>query len=197
MKKKLLLSILVLLMAFSLAGCDKKEEKDSKYIEKKEETNQGNNELDNNVEKPEMVENLLNNCNNCVYAYFTDKKSIGSVLDNYTKDYNTLKNTNGEQRKSFFGFLLEGNKISVSFVCAIKDNKSFCVEGLGSVSKFKSNVTLLNEIYSAGQCRYVSNGRSYICNDGQISAEVKADGYVSIKYDSNCTIFGNGQIYCK
>ena len=67
---------------------------------------------------------------NCVYAIYTDEKTIGDTLKDYTKDYTTLKNKNDSQSKNFLGHILSKNeKIKKGFVCTLENGEVFCLEG--------------------------------------------------------------------
>lgn len=51
----------------------------------------------------------LINCENCVFAFFKDKKTFGSKVSDYVKDYSTLKDNQGYQRRRFLGLILDSN----------------------------------------------------------------------------------------
>ena len=55
----------------------------------------------------------LINCKNCVFTIFYDDRYYGSVVSEYTKDFKTLKDKYGCQRRRFLGFILDSsNKIN-------------------------------------------------------------------------------------
>lgn len=190
-----------------------------KEEEKKEETKEENNnvviddeiiELDDedNVpyENEKVVVEKVINCDGCVYAYFNaegDKaKKIGQTLstDEYTTDITNLKTMGGKQRHNFFGLVLSGNKISKAYACILKDNKIYCIQGSTDGAYFTNNIGILNQIFTSGQCRYISNGHTYTCTDGNYNGDTVTTGYTSLHYETSCTIYGSesntGKLIC-
>ena len=192
--KKVLTIILAVVLVLSVSGCGKKDESNTTTTKgnnngttttKKKETYAADDKCtkDGDISKLSLV-----NCNNCVFAYFTDKKSFGSVVSEYTKDVTTLKDKHGCQRRRFLGFILDSsNKIQHAYTCGIKNNKVFCVEG--SADAYQTNANILQSVYSSSECRFIANGKTITCTDGHLNADARADGQVSVHYDENCHIW--------
>ena len=196
---------------------NKKEEK-TKKEEKKEESNQNNNNNNNVVIDDEIIEfddednnqygeenvrvEKVINCDGCVFSYFSKAKTIGSTLlsDEYTKDVTKLKTSGGKQRHNFFGFVLSKNTISKAYSCILKDNKVYCIQGSTDGAYFSNNISVLNQIFSSKQCKYISNGNTYYCSDGNYNGDTRTGGYTSLHYETSCTIYGSnartGELIC-
>ena len=161
------------------------------------------NYYDNN--KPVVVEKVIN-CDGCVYAYFSDEgdkaKTLGSTLspEEYTTDISKLKTGGGKQRHNFFGLVLSDNKISRAYSCIRKDNKIYCIEGSVDGTYHTANIGILNQIFTADQCRYISSGHTYTCTDGNYNGDTITTGYTSLHYETSCTIYGadakTGELIC-
>ena len=158
---------------------------------------------DNNqyVEENVRVEKVIN-CDGCVFSYFSKAKTIGSTLlsDEYTKDVTKLKTSDGKQRHNFFGFVLSKNTISKAYSCILKDNKVYCIQGSTDGAYFSNNISVLNQIFSSKQCKYISNGNTYYCSDGNYNGDTRTGGYTSLHYETSCTIYGSnartGELIC-
>lgn len=139
-----------------------------------------------------VVEEVIN-CEGCVYSYFSDDRSFGDVLkeDEYTTDINNIRTKGNKQRHNFFGFVLDDNKISKAYSCILKNNKIYCVQGSVDGSYHESNIGILNQIFTIDQCRYISDGHTYVCTDGSYNGDTKTTGYASLHYETSCTIFGS------
>ena len=154
---------------------------------------------------PVVVEEVIN-CPGCVYAYFSDEgekaKTLGSTLSSseYTTDINNLKKAGGKQRYNFFGLVLSGNTISKAYSCIFKDNKIYCIQGSTNGAYFTSNVSILNKIFKSGECKYLSNGYTYWCENTKYSGDTQKSGYTALHYDTSCTIYGSdaqtGRLIC-
>ena len=152
-----------------------------------------------------VVEKVIN-CDGCVYAYFSDEgdkaKTLGSTLSpsEYTTDINNLKTGGRKQRHNFFGLVLDGNKISKAYACILKDNKIYCIQGSTDGAYFTSNIGILNQIFTADQCKYISNGNTYTCTDGNYNGDTITTGFTSLHYETSCTIYGKdsntGKLIC-
>ena len=151
--KKTLIILLVLFTLFTLAACGEKEEYKKTLNDNNTTQKENNNEKqqeekkDNQIIDDEIIEfdesdnpivtneNItvteVINCNNCVYAYFSEEKYLGSTLNEgeYTTDVNKLKTNGGKQRHNFFGLVLVDNKISRAYSCILKESKIYCIEG--------------------------------------------------------------------
>ena len=207
--KKLLISLLAIIIIFMVTGCgntsnieESPKENNTVTPEKKD-----NNE---NIKQPEthedeyiedddnyyandeyvVVEKVIN-CDGCVYAYFSDEgdeaKRIGSTLslDEYNTDINNIKS---------------GNTISKAYACILKDKNIYCIQGSVDGTYFTNNIGVLNQIFTANQCRYISDGHTYTCTDGSYNGDTKTNGYTSLHYETSCTIYGadanTGSLIC-
>ena len=157
-------------------------------------------------EEEKVVVDEVINCDGCVYAYFSDEgdkaKTLGSPLspEEYTTDISNLKTGGGKQRHNFFGLVLSDNKISRAYSCIWKNNKIYCLEGSTNGAYHSSNIGILNQIFSADQCKYISDGHTYTCTDGSYNGDTKTSGYTSLHYETSCTIYGadakTGELIC-
>ena len=148
-----------------------------------------------------MVEKIIN-CDGCVFSYFSETKNIGASLtdDEYTTDVNKLKTPGGKQRHNFFGFVLSHNKISRAYSCILKDSKIYCIEGSVDGRYHTNNISILNQIFTASQCKTISNGHTYTCTDGNYNGTTITTGYTDLHYETSCTIYGSdaraGELIC-
>ena len=213
--KKILTILLVTFMVLSLTACEdnksnespKKENNTSQKENKKEENNNvviDDDEIidfddeDNTpiVNETVKVEKVIN-CDGCVYAYFTGEnknaKKIGDTLtsDEYTTDIRNLKTAGGKQRHNFFGLVLSGNKISKAYSCILKDNKIYCIQGSNNGAHHSNNIGILNQIFTADQCKTISAGHTYTCTDGNYNGDTKTTGFASLHYETSCVIYGS------
>ena len=221
--KKTLTILLAVLLIFTLTACGKKEEtkksaneSNIKTPDKKEEKQEDNDDIiiDDEISEFDDKDNLppegsvvvkeVINCDGCVYAYFDDDnvKTLGGTISDseYTTDINNLKTGGGKQRHNFFGLVLNGNTISKAYACILKDSKIYCLQGSTDGSYFESNKAILNQIYTADQCKTISAGNTYTCTDGNYNGDTKTTGYTSMLYETGCTIYGSeartGQLVC-
>ena len=189
MKKYLLIILIVAL--FAVTGCeDKPKEQNNNEQGEKQENNQEsntNNKQDN--EERIVVEEVIN-CDGCVWAYFSDNRDFGSIVadSEYSSDINDIKTKAGNQRHNFFGFVLSENKIMRAYSCILKDNKIYCIEGTTGGEKHESNVAILNKIFNADQCKYISDGHTYTCTDGHYNGTTKTGGDANLHYETSCSI---------
>ena len=229
MMKKMLLLVFSLVLLFTITGCDSNGEKQNnngqqeQKQEEKERNNQQSNssnntfidddeiiEIDDEDNKPIVEEKItvekVINCEGCVYAYFNgegdEAKKLGDTLseDEYTTDVNKLKTGGGKQRHNFFGLVLSGNTISKAYSCILKENKIYCIQGSTDGAYHTNNISILNQIFSSSQCKYISNGHTYYCTDGSYNGDTKTSGYTSLHYETSCTIYGSdaraGELIC-
>ena len=157
-------------------------------------------------EEENVIVDEVINCDGCVYAYFSDEgdkaKTLGSALspEEYTTDISNLKTGGGKQRHNFFGLVLSDNKITRAYSCIRKDNKIYCIEGSTNGAYYSSNIGILNQIFTADQCKYISNGHTYWCTDGNYNGDTQTSGYTSLHYETSCTIYGadakTGELIC-
>ena len=221
MKKKIFLGLALLLI---ISGCGSNNENlnyNNNVIQNQ--NNKQDNIVDNNdayddeiielddednepiIEEKVVVEEVIN-CDGCVYAYFSDEgdkaKSLGSTLfeSEYTTDINDLKTSGGKQRHNFFGLVLSGNSISRAYSCILKNNKIYCIEGSTDGTYHTNNIGILNQIFTADQCKTLSDGHNYWCTDGQYNGNSKTSGYAALHYETSCTIYGadsnTGKLIC-
>ena len=228
--KKNIIGILLIVTCLLLVGCGKEEKLDNNKNNEtntnqtNESTNNNNNnnsseqtiiddeiieydDEDNGPIRDETVNvDEVINCDGCVYAYFSGEnenaKRLGSTLssDEYTTDIKTLKTSGGKQRHNFFGLILDGNTISRAYACILKDNKIYCIEGSTNGAYHENNISILNKIFTSGQCRTISDGNTYTCTDGSYNGDTKTSGYTSLHYETSCTIYGanakTGELIC-
>ena len=222
MKKKIFLGLALLLI---ISGCGSNNENlnYNNNVIQNQVNNKQDNIVDNNdvyddeiiewddeenepiIEEKVVVEEVIN-CDGCVYAYFSDEgdkaKSLGSTLSEseYTTDINDLKTSGGKQRHNFFGLVLSGNSISRAYSCILKNNKIYCIEGSTDGTYHTNNIGILNQIFTADQCKTLSDGHNYWCTDGQYNGNSKTSGYAALHYETSCTIYGadsnTGKLIC-
>ena len=224
MKKKFLIGLLASVICLMLVGCGKENNNSndgSNATEINENTN-NNNSSNNTIIDDEIIDfddednspivgetvnvNEVINCEGCVYAYFSGEgekaKKIGDTLsqEEYTKDIRTIKTAGGKQRHNFFGLVLSGNTISKAYACILKDNKIYCIQGSTNGAYHSSNISILNKIFTSGQCKTISDGHTYTCTDGSYNGDTKTNGYTSLHYETSCTIYGKdsntGKLIC-
>ena len=224
MMKKTLFILFTLILAITITGCGSTEEKQSnkENQEQKEENNQQNNsnnniyiddeiiEIDDEDNKPVeggriTVEEVIN-CEGCVYAYFSDEgesaKKLGDTIsdDEYTTDINDIRTAGNKQRHNFFGLVLSGNTISKAYSCILKDNKIYCIQGSTDGAYHTNNIGVLNQIFTADQCKTLSDGNNYWCSDGNYNGNSKTSGYADLHYETSCVIYGansnTGKLIC-
>ncbi len=224
MMKKTLFILFTLILAITITGCGSTEEKQSnkENQEQKEENNQQNNsnnntyiddeiiEIDDEDNKPVeggriTVEEVIN-CEGCVYAYFSDEgesaKKLGDTIsdDEYTTDINDIRTAGNKQRHNFFGLVLSGNTISKAYSCILKDNKIYCIQGSTDGAYHTNNIGVLNQIFTANQCKTISDGNNYWCSDGNYNGNSKTSGYAALHYETSCVIYGadsnTGKLIC-
>ena len=207
--KKMLINLLLIIMFFSLTACGNKvndggvPEESNTGLQ-----NSGNVVDDDNYsyqDEKVSVEKVIN-CDGCVFAYFSvegDKaKTIGTTVSpsEYTSDITSLKTGGGKQRHNFFGLVLSGNTISRAYACILKDNKIYCIEGSVDGRYHESNIGILNQIFTADQCKTISAGHTYTCTDGDYNGDTVTTGYTSLHYETSCTIYGSqsntGKLIC-
>ncbi len=221
---------IVMIFMLTACSNDKKEELSNKENEtsqkeeeKKEEQKQEENnsqviiddeiiDIDDEDNTPPRVEGTITvseviNCPGCVYAYFnkegTEAVKIGDTISasEYTTDINNLKTPGGNQRHNFFGLVLSGNTITRAYACILKNDKIYCIEGSTNGAYHSSNIAVLNQIFTSGQCRTISDGHTYTCTDGSYNGDTKTNGYTSLHYETSCTIYGGdsgnaGKLIC-
>ncbi|MBR4230862.1 MAG: hypothetical protein IKR74_01730 [Bacilli bacterium] len=222
MKKKIFLGLALLLI---ISGCGSNNENlnSNNNVIQNQVNNKQDNIVDNNdvyddeiiewddednepiIEEKVVVEEVIN-CDGCVYAYFSDEgdkaKTLGATLSEseYTTDINDLKTSGGKQRHNFFGLILSGNSISRAYSCILKNNKIYCIEGSTDGTYHTNNIGILNQIFTADQCKTLSDGHNYWCTDGQYNGNSKTSGYTALHYETSCTIYGadsnTGKLIC-
>ena len=97
-------------------------------------------------------------------------------------------------------FTLSGTTISRAYACIYKNNKIYCIEGSTNGAYFSNNIAILNQIFTAGQCKTISAGHTYTCTDGNYNGDTITTGYTSLHYETSCTIYGSdsntGKLIC-
>ena len=223
--KKMLIVSLAAIMFLTLTACDTKEKEannnnnNSQEQQKNDKKEEENNkiidgdeiiDIDDKVNEPSeeervVVEEVIN-CDGCVYAYSSKEApealKIGDTLseDEYTTDINNLRTKGNKQRHNFFGFVLSENKISKAYSCILKDNKIYCIQGSVDGAYHNANIAILNQIFTADQCKTISAGHTYRCTDGSYNGTTITTGYTDLHYETSCTIYGSdaktGQLIC-
>ena len=209
--KKMLTIFLALVLVFTVTGCgSKKEEKSNSTTTKTTQEEKGMNQQQNKTNKPTNDERIaveqVINCEGCVYAYFSDEgdkaKKLGDTVtaDEYTTDINNIRTSGNKQRHNFFGLVLSGNTISKAYSCILKDNKIYCIQGSTDGAYHTNNIGVLNQIFTADQCKTLSDGNNYWCSDGNYNGNTKTSGYTTLHYETSCTIYGadsnTGKLIC-
>lgn len=226
--KKVLLILFSFALLLAITGCDSKKEdsnnqQQGQRQEEKEKNNQQSNSNNNtNIEDDEIIEiddeeikpiederitvEKVINCEGCVYAYFSGEgekaKKMGDTLseDEYTTDINNIRTSGNKQRHNFFGLVLSGNTISKAYSCILKDNKIYCIQGSTDGTYHTNNIGILNQIFTADQCKTLSDGNNYWCTDGNYNGNSKTSGYAALHYETSCTIYGSdsntGKLIC-
>ena len=217
MKNKYLIGLLTIVMCLMLVGCEKEKNLNNNLNDN---SNTSDNvvviddeiiDIDDEDNKPPVIEGSVTvseviNCNGCVYAYFSDEgdkaKTLGSTLSSsdYTNDINNLKTAGGKQRHNFFGLVLSGNTISKAYSCILKDYTIYCIQGSTDGAYHTNNIGVLNQIFTADQCKTLSDGHNYWCTDGSYNGNSKTSGYTDMHYETSCTIYGSdsntGKLIC-
>ena len=221
MKKRFLISLLIVAMCLLIVGCGKESNlnDNSNTNQTNENTNtnenaNNNEDTSNNVivddeildiddvdngplDEGNVVVSEVINCDGCVYAYFSDEgdkaKKLGDTLseDEYTTDINNIRTSGNKQRHNFFGLVLSGNTISKAYSCILKDNKIYCIQGSTDGAYHSNNIGILNQIFNASQCKTISDGHNYWCSDGNYNGNSKTSGYTALHYETSCTIYGS------
>ena len=209
--------LLSFVLLFTITGCGPMKEKQSNYIPPQEQQEENiNSSIDDEIididdednQPPEgkvKVEEVIN-CDGCVFAYFSDEgdkaKKLGDTVskNEYTTDINTIRTSGNKQRHNFFGLVLSGNTISKAYSCILKDNKIYCIQGSTDGAYHSNNISILNQIFGASQCKTLSDGNNYWCSDGSYNGNSKTNGYTALHYETSCTIYGSdsntGKLIC-
>lgn len=178
MKRYFILALCAMLSVGLITGCGSKKE------EKKEEV----------VEEPfEEIET----CPGCVYSFYKGEKQykMGEKLTDYTDNYKTLKDDNGQQRTVFLGHVLnENGEIERGYACGIKDGKAFCIEGSRG-AYYDQNKEILENIYG-NNCTRLDNW--LYCMEGAkgLSARNDDSGTVYVKDSYYCIVQNDRKMYC-
>lgn len=184
--KRVLIGILAIILFVTLTGCGSS----------KNETNKNTNTGESKYKKvlPETTPSVQYNCENCVFAFVTERISIGDKLTGYTKDYSSLKDSDGKQRIRFLGFVLNPDEtIQQAFACAIENGKMFCIEGTKDGSKYESNLAIIKSVYDEKKCS--TRGMHTVCS-GTVNSNIKKNGFVSTSERGSCSISESGEISC-
>ena len=131
----------------------------------------------------------VDNCKDCVFAFYNDYENYdrnATTLLEYTRDYKTLKDENGQQRKRFLGHMLDENgKILRGFSCGIENDEVFCLEGTRDGSSYESNREIIKRIYSENECK-----------DRTTDIECRDDVYVWASKIGSVTVMDNNDYTC-
>ena len=212
--KKLLIFLFTMVLLLSITGCGEQNANNNNKgtnnnTSQKENNNPLNDDDEDNAsydDKKVVVEKIIN-CDGCVFAYFNKEGNeavrLGDTIsaNEYTKDINNLKTKGGNQRHNFFGLVLSGNTISKAYACILKDNKIYCIQGSSDGAYHTNNIGILNQIFTADQCKTISAGHKYTCTDGSYNGDTITTGYASLHYETSCVIYGgdssnSGKLIC-
>ena len=223
--KKILVCLFSIVMVFTLTACGskgKKEEitptpistpsvtatpkqKNNNQVVIDDEIIEIDDEDNKPPEEPVTVKEVIN-CTGCVFAYFNKEGDaavkIGDKISpsDYTTNINNLKTGGGKQRHNFFGLVLNDNTISRAYACILKNSNIYCIEGSTNGAYHKSNVSILQTIFTASNCEELSAGHTYWCTDGNYTGDSQDSGYTSLSYETSCTIYGadanTGKLIC-
>ena len=144
--------------------------------------------------------NQIESCPNCVFSFYDGGKQYGekgSILNDYTNNYKTLKYDEINQRRFFLGHILDDNKkILRGFACGIENGKAFCLEGTNDGSKYQDNIEILKEIYGQEKCEQFDD--YIICKDELISgANINGTVDVGINDGPSCMAISNNTLTCE
>ena len=134
------------------------------------------------------------NCENCVYAYYTDTKEYGNKLKDYTDDYTSLKHS-----KFFLGHELdEYDNITKGYVCGVENKKLFCLEGsTGDEKIYKSNKELLYKIYGKDKCKEADlNGTKALTCSGDLNISIYDNSIVVGTHKNDQCYMMDDRMYC-
>ena len=187
--KRILTLSLVLVSIFVLSGCGKTENKNEKETQGQK------------IVIPEIDETTVKNietCKDCVFAVYTEAKTYGengSVLKDYTKDYKTLKDAEGNQINSFLGHILDKDgKILKGYVCGIENEKLICLEVVDDETKYNANRTVLVDIYGSEKC-YQDD--TYLeCKDNITISAYNFGDVFAYSDGYKCAVYGTGTMNC-
>ena len=216
--KKIIIALLAVMTFLTLTACgETTNNKTTQKEQREQETNndeyinddkiiESDDEDNATVDEGKVVVKEIINCDGCVFAYF-DKEGeaavrLGSTLssDEYTTDINNLKTKGKNQRHNFFGLVLSGNTISKAYACILKDSKIYCIQGSVDGAYHTNNIGILNQIFTANQCKTISDGHTYTCTDGHYNGDTRTTGFTSLHYETSCTIYGSqsntGKLIC-
>ena len=139
--------------------------------------------------------NNIESCENCVFAYYDVQRQYGiegNLLEEYTKDYTTLK-ADGVQINKFLGHILDENGVIVrGFACGINKGQPFCLEGSIDDSLYEQNKEVLKKVYDEDKC--VDAETSFQCND-ELYVIIYKTGNVLIDKDKPCFI-ADTRMFC-
>ena len=134
------------------------------------------------------------NCEDCVYAYYTESKEYGNKLKDYTDDYTSLKHS-----KFFLGHELdEYDNIKKGYVCGVENKKLFCLEGQPDNEKvYKSNKELLIKVYGKDKCSEKDiNGINAMTCSGELNISMYDNTIVIGTSKSDQCYMMDNRMYC-
>lgn len=110
----------------------------------------------------------------CVYTFYDGQiydGIDGYVLKEYTKDYKTLKDDDGNQRKVFLGFTLDDEgKINKGYLCGIEKGEIFCIS-----SEYNYTKEILKKTFDKDKC---DDSRGYRCEDDVYASDNDGFGWM-------------------
>ena len=190
---KKIVCLLVMMFVLILTGCGSKEESKNK-----------------NEEKYSGLPDVIETCPDCVYNYSKEyvkfspnRKSTLSTSD-YKINWKDVVKESGHN--NFLGFKLNSSdEVVKAYVCGIKDNIPFCLEGSlddmnggnesDRIEIYNHNIEVFKSICNSSDDCYV--GDRYALINGDISIHFDIDGSVSITEDSSiCSVTNGGAGKC-
>ena len=198
----------------------------TKFIQKDDTTKYDNTQEQDNISlgKDDINEETIESCSGCKFIYstqmlYTTWNKAGGEGNNPTEAltpsvltsglYDNYKDLVAVTNKNFFlGVKLNSNnEITNSYVCGIKDNVPFCIEGTSTGSNYQSDSSFIKGL--GFTCTEVSNStpgeekdNRIKCgpwdNSEMISVEVHENGTVQIGIGTNgsCGVGDSGTLIC-
>ena len=144
----------------------------------------------------------IDSCQGCVYAYTTGAWYYSGTpttlsISQYKENYERVVSETG--KNYFLGLKLDDSgTIKKAYVCKIKDNVPFCLEGSTDGSSYVTNKILLNGLYGQYDSNTglgcIDNNSSMVCDD---SINIYNDGGVLVTVGSGkCGVSKSGSVYC-
>ena len=144
----------------------------------------------------------IDSCPGCVYTYTTGPlyySGTPTTLTSSQYQENYMDVVSETNKNYFLGLILnDSSTITKAYVCVIKDNVPFCLEGSTDGSSYLANKTLLNSLYgqydSSTGLGCLDRESNVVCDS---SISVYDDGGVLVTAGSDkCGVSKSGSVYC-